>query len=1320
MLRPAVPQQNANDLWAEAAAQISEEDRRNINFSRDDRLQLLEELHAEAEISKQKSLERRWKFTRKSGETVILRDVFAKIVRWIDTFKQIGDVAVQYDPGHASLPWAAFRFILQLAVNDVHKYGSIIEGLAEVAELICRYRATESLYLRSASPHTKELERHIVKLYANILLYLSNAKRYFGEGKTKRVIKSIGLNEPDSLLEAVLSAECNIKSWMTLIEYSESSHEAAELRNSLRAMDHPVQRMDTKLNDIADKLEATKRAQILLWLSCEPYEDHHIVSKRDILKGTGEWLLNDDKFKQWKNRSVSSIIWLNGIAGSGKSKLVSIVIDDAEKGFQEGRSPKPIYFYCSRNPAEPSRSDPRAILASLAKQLSCGPDGRTLLQHTIKMYEEKERNHFASNQLHIEESCQLLEDLTNEALQTIIIIDALDECDPTTRQLLLDAMEKVLKESSSLVKIFVSSRKNHDLALRLASYPGLEISSQKNGEDIAKFVTEEVERLVRTKQLLRHSEDKSVMKELIERKVIEGAGEMFRWASMQLQNLCFSLDADIKEKLSQSPPQLYEFYEQMYNKLATDADRHQGTLFKNILRWLLCAQRSMKTTEFMRVVSVVSETGQEVGPVSTSLVIDICHNFVVLDPQLDTFRFAHLSVREFLEQRPEYYPQKVHCFAARVCLSIATVPCSRADATSKNLGSAVEIPIAFSEYADIYWAKHCQFVGSGRSTGHLKLALARFLSQSDQMNSCTSLWIDRLFQYSSRDFWISSDSDWMKLLTYVLQEYGMLKTSVALLLCCVFDFEEQLQDIIGLDLETYTFINSVLGWMTDWIGFPPQDGQYHGRYRHQHLLRTAAELGSRRVFASLIWRPGIMPQLPKEILEIAVRYYVPGTGVLSLLLNQWKVEVPITLEILCAALRCEHYQNVLVLLLDNQKTKFDITREVVDVVARNTNSEGVLTVLLGHSNTTVQDVQGILVVLIERFSRKVIALFHDTHQTHIILNEEVMKAAAVRGSHADDILLHLLDRQEPGVSITTGMLELAAAHRTCGEQVIELMLNRHGIDVAVTEAVMIAAASNERCGDKVVALFLDKHNGSITITKDVLQAAAGNKNCGDRVIHLLLKCHGASTMITEEVLQAAAENQFGGLDIMEVLLNQHGAVDSITEGVLRAAAENIEQGPMIMRALLTRRTISSIITEETLDAAAKNKIYAGEIVSLLLDVYGAHIQITEYAVAAVLHNCQHHNAATRIIGRLRDDFRISEKIVIAAATNEFCSREVLFLLLDWREEVVLKAASRKSSMDIGCLERLGPQLVRIRLKKGWLYHKMTKDLDLTMSHPGGE
>lgn len=46
----------------------------------------------------------------------------------------------------------------------------------------------------------------------------------------------------------------------------------------------------------------------------------------------------------------------------------------------------------------------------------------------------------------------------------------------------------------------------------------------------------------------------------------------------------------------------------------------------------------------------------------------MCSNMIVFDPTLDTFRFAHLSMREFLEKRPEYTKKATNALTAETCL----------------------------------------------------------------------------------------------------------------------------------------------------------------------------------------------------------------------------------------------------------------------------------------------------------------------------------------------------------------------------------------------------------------------------------------------------------------------------------------------------------------------------------------------------------------------------------------------------------------------------------------------------------------------------
>jgi hypothetical protein len=204
----------------------------------------------------------------------------------------------------------------------------------------------------------------------------------------------------------------------------------------------------------------------------------------------------------------------------------SIVIEDALKNYHADHNPHPVFFYSSRNTAEPGRSDPRAIFASLARQLSCPEPGQPLLKPTIDLYRKKEAEGFASGSLRIEESCTLIIQLIEQYPLTTIVIDALDECNPKKRGDLLKVLEQILHESTSLVKIFVSSREDHDIVLRLQHYPNLDIKSDRNSDDIAAFVNHQTERLIEDGELLQYSDSQLEMKELIVKRVIEGATGM--------------------------------------------------------------------------------------------------------------------------------------------------------------------------------------------------------------------------------------------------------------------------------------------------------------------------------------------------------------------------------------------------------------------------------------------------------------------------------------------------------------------------------------------------------------------------------------------------------------------------------------------------------------------------------------------------------------------------------------------------------------------------------------------------------------------------
>lgn len=204
----------------------------------------------------------------------------------------------------------------------------------------------------------------------------------------------------------------------------------------------------------------------------------------------------------------------------------SVVIKNALEHFSRTQTSALGYFYCSRNPAEPGRSDAASIVASIARQLSTAEYEGPLLDAAIKMYEEKENQGFASGSLSLQESIGLILKLLEKYQDAIIVIDALDECNEETRGDLLDTLEELLEKSPCLLKLFVSSRTDQNIVYRLETYPNLELSSGHNAKDIDLYARSETKRLIKRGDLMRRSKRKEELCDKIIEELISKADGM--------------------------------------------------------------------------------------------------------------------------------------------------------------------------------------------------------------------------------------------------------------------------------------------------------------------------------------------------------------------------------------------------------------------------------------------------------------------------------------------------------------------------------------------------------------------------------------------------------------------------------------------------------------------------------------------------------------------------------------------------------------------------------------------------------------------------
>jgi hypothetical protein len=148
-------QSKEQDLWAEALRTLDKEERsryEGLVAKGSGCLPILEDLLSATSEKKEECVKKKWKVSIK-GRTIILSDLLEKVAVWINKFIAVGDSAVQYDPGHAALPWAAIRFILKASLSEMEVFGAILQVVESVARTLTRCTVMETLYLyRSVYP----------------------------------------------------------------------------------------------------------------------------------------------------------------------------------------------------------------------------------------------------------------------------------------------------------------------------------------------------------------------------------------------------------------------------------------------------------------------------------------------------------------------------------------------------------------------------------------------------------------------------------------------------------------------------------------------------------------------------------------------------------------------------------------------------------------------------------------------------------------------------------------------------------------------------------------------------------------------------------------------------------------------------------------------------------------------------------------------------------------------------------------------------------------------------------------------------------------
>ncbi|KAI0513325.1 hypothetical protein F5B22DRAFT_248616 [Xylaria bambusicola] len=773
------------DLWAIAQSQLAVEHQSYLSYSAvgEKPQSPLQALLTLVQAQQKKAIEKRWK----------VRDILEKIAHWINKFKEIGDTIVTYDPTHAALPWAGVRFLLQLVISDIELFGSLVDGVEVVSRLITRCGYYEAIYLAPMAEPTAEsrtlLKEAVIKLYVEILTYLAKATEYFRKGAHKRIIGSLVATSSkfETQLEAIRQKENELHAVFRVVEGEEvfrighmmgslntstTEHTASlrAMRIAMESLEQPMTRAIGHLARFEEIIEEQEWSKLSQWLGNANFREQHELIFRDLLPGTGEWMFKRPEYQQWHYSSSSSVLWLRGIPGCGKSKLCSLAVEKSLIGNERtGTNAAPIaYFYCSKTNSR-SPLTPTTILGSILKQLACSKTGGGVHRAVFEEHEQRKegakKDGMDISALTLEECGDLILSVASD-YPIQIYLDGIDELDDSRE--LLEVLNRIVEDSTNIVKVFISSRDVADVAVWLKDTITIPITGSDNSPDIAKFVTRSVEAAIETKRLLKGRVSLELKEHLIS-SLSDGAGPMFLWASLHLTQLCdqkrYKLEQDVFTALKTLPVDLKRTFDQMYQNINNYPERAKQVT-KRIFAWLLVAQRPLTKKELIDAVSEHIDENEHImaliePKLTDDAILDLCSSFLEHNSSSQYYAFAHASVLEYFQSLPEYCYSDINYMAAHRCLAQLVQhgdepdPFDEYDALDRlscdegvsNLrANAVndvdDHETSFRQYSACYWARHYGLV-----TDHTKVAQLNeiFIEFVFGMESTSfELWLDQV------------------------------------------------------------------------------------------------------------------------------------------------------------------------------------------------------------------------------------------------------------------------------------------------------------------------------------------------------------------------------------------------------------------------------------------------------------------------------------------------------------------------------------------------------------------------------------------------
>ncbi|KAH7140444.1 hypothetical protein B0J13DRAFT_608806 [Dactylonectria estremocensis] len=391
-------------------------------------------------------------------------------------------------------------------------------------------------------------------------------------------------------------------------------------------------------------------------------QEMRVMNPRDILssvqtqKGkrighTCEWILKREEFSAWGANDNPQLLRLIGSPGIGKTMMSTFLVEVLKGKAEKSPDKAFTYFFCDDKDQE--RRTPTAMLRSLIWQLLLQRNGLFRhIQSDIEKHGYSRR--FECLFENFSALWRIFQDMLRDkhAGEVFIVIDALDECDRSTRKALLLGMRQLFQasqKSAGKFKFLVTCRPEiSDIGYELDGIGvSLRMDSSEVKADLSDYINVEVEELARRKD---YSQD---LKADVKETLGSQAGGTFLWVCLMLNELKRPevKNNDVQRKLKDLPKGLDETYARILDGNIPKERREESRF---LLLSMVAARRPLKKKEIAASFALW-KNGSVIQSQDLHDYMDVCSlcsPIIYLDvgshDSETTVNFSHQSVKDFL------------------------------------------------------------------------------------------------------------------------------------------------------------------------------------------------------------------------------------------------------------------------------------------------------------------------------------------------------------------------------------------------------------------------------------------------------------------------------------------------------------------------------------------------------------------------------------------------------------------------------------------------------------------------------------------------